>query len=137
MQWVPTGPSSDFPDHVLTFADVFPNVVLVKGAGGLGTYMLGSSAPISFDEANVRAILNRPGVLADISSAYDSPAKTVDAWVDVIKRQTWVSGAEAHALAGDGPLVTDDRPRTEYFLLRRLYGPKFPASTQLRDYTPP
>ena len=60
MQWVPTGPSSDFPDHVRTFADVFPNVVLVKGAGGLGTYMLGSSAPISFDETNIRAILTGP-----------------------------------------------------------------------------
>jgi hypothetical protein len=34
--------------------------------------------PISFDEANVRSILNRH-VLADVSSAYDSPAKTVDA----------------------------------------------------------
>src|SRR5258706_15947954 len=47
MQWVPTGPAADFPDHVRTFAAVFPQVVLVKGSGHLGTYMLGSSDPIS------------------------------------------------------------------------------------------
>jgi spermidine synthase len=127
MQWLPSGaPQEDFNDHIRTFTSVFPEVTIVKGAGGYGVYMLGSTKPITFDEANIRAILARPGVLEDISSAYDSPAKTVDAWVDVIKRQTWVSGAEAHTLAGDGPLVTDDRPRTEYFLLRRLFGDRLP-----------
>jgi hypothetical protein len=39
-----------------------------------------------------------------------------------------------HRFAGDGPLLTDDHPLTEYFLLRRLYGPTFPPSTQLREY---
>jgi len=89
-------------------------------------YMLGSSRPITFDEANIRAALARPGVLEDISSAYDSPAKTVDDWVNVIKRQTWLTGDAARAQAGPGPLVTDDRPRTEYFLLRRLFGDWLP-----------
>jgi hypothetical protein len=126
MQWVPTGPAADFPDHVRTFAAVFPSVVLVKGSGGLGTYMLGSSDPISFDEPNIRAILGRPGVLTDISSAYDSPAKTVDAWVDVIARLTWMQGDAVTAFARRGRLITDDRPRPEYFLLRRLLGRKVP-----------
>jgi len=126
MQWVPTGSPSDFPDHVRTFATVFPHLVLVKGAGGLGTYMLGSSAPISFDETNIRAILGRPGVLTDISSAYDSPVKTVDAWVDEIARLTWLQGDAVKALAIRGRLITDDRPRAEYFLLRRLFGRRLP-----------
>jgi spermidine synthase len=121
MQWVPFGgPASDFNDSIRTFAAVFPQVTLVKGAGGFGAYMLGSSTPVTLDEANIRAILARPGVLADISSAYDSPASTVDGWVDVIARQTWASGVAVHAVTGPGPLVTDDRPRPEYFLLRRL-----------------
>ena len=76
--------AADFNDHIRTFAAVFPQVTLVKGAGGYGMYMLGSSRPITFDEANIRATLARPGVLADTSSAYDSPAKTVEGWVDVI-----------------------------------------------------
>ena len=123
MQWLPYGgTAADFNDHIRTFAAVFPQVTLVKGAGGYGIYMLGSSSPIAFDEANIRAILGRPGVLADISSAYDSPATTADGWVAVIARQTWMSGDAVRATVGPGPLITDDRPRPEYFLLRRLYG---------------
>jgi spermidine synthase len=123
MQWVPYGPSqADLADHIRTFAAVFPEVTLVRGAGGWGFYMLGSSAPIAFPEADARAILARPGVLDDISSAFDSPAKTVDEWVGVIDRQTWLSGDAVRTYAGPGPLITDDRPRPEYFLLRRLFG---------------
>jgi predicted membrane-bound spermidine synthase len=123
MQWTPWASSwDDFYDHVRTFAAVFPNVMLVKGAGGYGAYMMGSMEPFSLDEANIREVLARPGILEDISSAYDSPATTVDAWVDVIARQTWLTGDQVAAATGDGPLITDDLPRPEYFLLRRLFG---------------
>jgi len=121
MQWLPYGaPAEDFADHIRTFAAVFPNVTLVKGAGGYGIYMLGSSAPIEFPEEDIRAVLARPGVLDDISTAFDSPATTVDGWIDAIARQTWMSGEAVRAFAGPGPLITDDRPRPEYFLVRRL-----------------
>jgi spermidine synthase len=123
MQWVPySAPQADLADHIRTFASVFEEVTLVKGPGGWGFYMLGSSEPIAFPEADARAILARPGVLDDISSAFDSPAKTVDDWVGVIDRQTWMSGDAARTYAGPGPFITDDRPRPEYFLLRRLFG---------------
>jgi spermidine synthase len=123
MQWVPYGgPVIDFLDHIRTFASVFPEVTLVKGAGGYGVYMLGSAAPIGFAEADIRAVLARPGVLADISSAYDSPAITVDDWIGVIARQIWLVDDAVRETAGPGPLITDDRPRPEYFLLRRLFG---------------
>jgi hypothetical protein len=82
--------------------------------------MLGSDQPIELGEEAIQAVLARPGVLDDISSAYDSPATTSDAWVEVIERQRWLDDAGARAYGGDGPLITDDRPRPEYFLLRRL-----------------
>jgi spermidine synthase len=127
MQWVPFGgQASGFNDHFRTFASVFPEVTVVKGPGGYGAYMLGSSQPIAFDEANIRTILARPGVLEDISSAYDSPAKTVDDWIEVIRRQTWLTGEAVDDEAGPGPLVTDDHPRPEYFMLRLLFGPAVP-----------
>ena len=127
MQWVPYGGfAADFNDHIRTFAAVFPEVTVVKGPGGYGAYMLGSSRPIAFDEANIRSVLARPGVLEDISSAYDSPAKTVDDWVDVIGRQTWMTGDAVEQTVGSGPLITDDRPRPEYFILRRLFGNGLP-----------
>jgi hypothetical protein len=40
----------------------------------------------------------------------------------VIGRQLWLIDDGARIAAGPGPLVTDDHPRSEYFLLRRLYG---------------
>ena len=124
MQWTPFGaPEEDFKDHVRTFAAVFPFVSVFRGPGGYGAYLLGSQEPMSFDEEAVRTILARPGVLADISSAYDSPATTADDWVDVIARQHWLDGEAVTAYAGPGPLITDDEPRPEYFLIRRILEP--------------
>jgi hypothetical protein len=101
---------------------VFPEVTVVKGAGGYGVYMLGSSAPIAFAEADIRSVLARPGVLTDISTAYDSPVTSVDDWVEVINRQIWLTGDQVEETTGSGPVITDDDPRPEYFLLRRVLG---------------
>jgi hypothetical protein len=123
MQWVPFGATeSELKEHIRTFAAVFPQVLVVRGAGGYGFYMLGSGSPIDLDPGITTAVLERPGVLDDISSAYDSPASTIDDWIAVIERQTWLTDAEARAYVGGGHLITDDRPRPEYFLLRRWLG---------------
>ncbi|HET7496140.1 MAG TPA: fused MFS/spermidine synthase [Candidatus Limnocylindrales bacterium] len=123
MQWVPYGaPENEFKEHIRTFAAVYPHVTVVRGAGGYGVYMLGSDQPITLDPTVARHVLGRPGILEDISSAYDSPASTIDAWLSVIDRQTWLTGAAVGAYAGAGDLITDDHPRPEYFLLRRWLG---------------
>ena len=125
MQWVPYGaPEVDFNDHIRTFAAVFPNVTVVKGAGGYGAYMLGSEQPMTFDAGrSIRAVLARPGVLEDISSAYDSPATTVDDWVVGHRRaSTWLERRRRSTALRRrrARSITDDQPRPEYFLLRRL-----------------
>ncbi len=121
MQWVPYGaPESEFKEHIRTFAAVYPHVSVIKGAGGYGAYMLGSEEPMSFEPDAIREVLSRPGILEDISSAYDSPAHSVDAWIAEIDRQHWLDDDQVAAYVGDGPLITDDHPRPEYFLLRRL-----------------
>ena len=76
MQWVPYGATVDeFKDHLRTFARGLPaRHSSSTGAGGYGFYMLGSDEPIAFDDAAIDEVLARPGVLEDISSAYDSPA---------------------------------------------------------------
>jgi spermidine synthase len=127
MQWVPYGQSNpEFRAHLRTFRDVFPNVVVARGPGSFGVYMFGSEAPITFDPANMRTILSRPGVLDDISGAYDSPTKTIDGWLSRIPALVGVQGDAVAPYAGPGPLITDDRPAAEYFLLRRLFGPPWP-----------
>jgi hypothetical protein len=110
-------------EHMRTFRSVFPYVLALRGPGGYGFYMLGSDQPIALDPDNVRSVLARPGVLADVSSTFDSPASTIDDWLTVLGRQQWMTGPELDAFAGVGPpLITDDHPRPEYFLLRRLFG---------------
>jgi hypothetical protein len=127
MQWVPTGATLDeFKAHVRTFRAVFSHVMLIRGPGGYGTYMLGSDAPMAFDDATIAAVLGRPGVLEDISSAYDSREHTIEGWTKKIDSLIQRSDAELDAFVGDGPLITDDRPLPEYFLLRRLLNVDIP-----------
>ena len=62
-------------------------------------------------------------MLEDVNGAPDSKQRTVDDWVEDPARLTWAAGDELTAAVGDGPLITDDRPLPEYFLLRRLQDP--------------
>ena len=121
MQWIPYGATIDeFRAHLRTFRSVFPHLSIVFGPGGFGMYMLGSDEPMIFDEPTMREVLGRPGILEDISSAYDSPARTIDEWVARIDGLRWISDGQIDTFVGPGPLVTDDHPLPEYFLLRRL-----------------
>jgi spermidine synthase len=130
MQWTPYGSNLDeFKAHIRTFNAVFPHVMVAFGPGGYGFYVFGSDEPLAFDDAAVDAVLARPGVLAEISSAYDSPQSTVDGWRGLIHRLVWIEDADVARFTGDGPLITDDRPLPEYFLLRRLFGPPSPRVT--------
>ena len=129
MQWVPTGATLDeFKAHVRTFRAVFSHVMLIRGPGGYGTYMLGSDAPMVFDDATSAEILGRPGILEDISkpSAYDSPENTIEGWITRIDSLVTQTDATIDRFVGPGPLITDDRPLPEYFLLRRLLGWQIP-----------
>jgi spermidine synthase len=130
MEWMPYGQSvDDFRAHVRTFAHRFPFVMIAFGPGEGGTFLFGSREPIGFDESSIREVLARPGVLADLSEAFDSPATRLEQWASLIPRLVWISGADVTRFGGEGPLMTDDRPLTEYFLLRRVFGPKSPPTT--------
>jgi hypothetical protein len=138
MEWMPYGQNLDeFKAHVRTFRAVFPQVAIYFGPAGNGVYMLGSANPFQLTSAAIRSVLSRPGVAADLQSTPDSGGRTLQTWISLIPQLFWIQGDRVGRFAGPGPLITDDRPLTEYFLLRRLYGPTFPQSTQLRENTPP
>ena len=93
MQWIPYGQTLDeFKDHVRTYATVFPHVIIVFGPGGNGLFMLGSSDPISFDPAAIQAVLSKPGVVQDLSSAADSPVRDQAGWAAEIQSLIWIQG---------------------------------------------
>jgi hypothetical protein len=138
MQWIPWGSTIDeFRAHVRTFKSVFKHASILFGTR-YGLYMLGSDEPLTWDESAMRSVLGRPGVLEDISSAYDSPVHTEDAWISLIEQLRWIDDAQVDAFAGSGPLVTDDQPMPEYFLLRRVFDADVPlvSLTLLQSLTP-
>jgi len=130
MQWTPYGSSVDeFRAHLRTFHAVYPHVLIAFGPGGYGFFLFGSSEPLAFEDGAIRDVLARPGVLEEISSAYDSPESTVEGWIERIHSLVWIADEEVARFTGDGPLITDDRPLPEYFLLRRLFGTPSPRVT--------
>ncbi|HEX5828695.1 MAG TPA: hypothetical protein VFY23_14305 [Candidatus Limnocylindrales bacterium] len=138
MQWVPYGQTLDeFLAHVRSLLAVFPNVNVIAGAGGYGFYMLGSDGNVDLEDDAIREVLSRPGVLEDVNEAPDAGGRTVDQWVQTIQGLKWASGDELRDAVGDGPLITDDRPLPEYFIIRRLANPDAPRLTlpALRELT--
>jgi spermidine synthase len=123
MQWTPYGSTdAELRAHMRTFHAVFQHVIVARGPGGFGFFFLGSDELMAFDDASIRQILDRPGVLEDVSSAFDSPESTVDGWTAAIQSLVWMTDDEVTQFTGVGPLITDDRPLPEYFLLRRMFG---------------
>ena len=130
MQWTPYGGTIDeFRAHLRTFHAVYPHVIIGFGPGGYGFFMFGSDEPMDFTDAAIADVLGRPGILEEISSAYDSPERTIEGWTQRIHSLVWLTDDEVSRFTGDGPLITDDRPLPEYFLLRRLFGTPSPQVT--------
>jgi hypothetical protein len=100
-------------------------------------YMLGSANPVPITADAIRSVLSRPGVADDLTNTPDGNKRTAVQWMALIPTLLWIQGDRVRRFTGNGPLITDDRPLTEYFLLRRLYGPTYPPSTQLGQNTPP
>jgi spermidine synthase len=135
MQWVPYGETVDeFRAHLRTYQSVFPHVLVARGPAVDGFYMFGSDGALSFNEADIRRVLERPGIVDDLSSPSDAPARTADGWLRKIPTLAWLSDERLAQFAGTGPLVTDDHPLPEYFLLRHLFGSPSPMmSPQVAD----
>ncbi len=123
MQWVPYGQDlAEFRAHIRTFAAVFPHVLVVRGPGSYGTYMFGADDPLALDPEALATIVSRRAILADLSAVRDAPTKSVDGWKEIARTMVWIADGDAATFTGPGPLITDDRPLPEYFLLRRFAG---------------
>jgi spermidine synthase len=122
MLWIPYAlPIDDFKEHVRTFAGVFGHVRLVLSPGRHGVFMFGSDAPLEFTEPNIRQVLGTPAALRDLNDVPDHPPTDADGWVEVIRRSQWLADDQLRSFIGPGPEITDDRPRSEYFLWRRAF----------------
>ena len=119
--WIPYLLTLDeFKTHLRTFRAEFPHVKVVLSPRGDGAYLLGSDAPMTFDPASLSALLGTPSAQSDFSTAPDDPGLTGDGWARQIIADDWINDRQVDAFVGNGPLITDDHPLSEYFLIRSL-----------------
>jgi predicted membrane-bound spermidine synthase len=120
--WMPYAlPMDDLKAHVRTFHDVFPHVSLLLSPGGHGMFMLGSDAPMRFDDQSILQVLGNPRAIDDLAASPDYPRTDGPGWVRAVHRAEWLADDRVAAFTGPGPEITDDRPRSEYFLWRRAF----------------
>ena len=114
--WVPPGPVSELKMLLRTFATEFPYVSAWAGPTYPGFYLIGTLRPVNDVEARVRRGFADPAIIPDLAEwdgSCDTPEKVLSLWVcdrDALLKFT-----------SDRPVVTDDRPYTE-FPIWRMYG---------------
>jgi spermidine synthase len=105
VQWIGSVGETEYKLIMRTFVTVFPHTTLWEQ----GTLMIGSSRPLVLDEAaflrKTRSSQSRQALEAAGFSSFD----------ELLNRYT-AGPAELKAFLGTGPILTDDRPLTEYFL---------------------
>ena len=76
---------------------------------------------LEFTEQNIRQVLGTPVALRDLNDVPDLRRTDADGWVRIVRRSSWLSDDQLRGFVGPGPEITDDRPRSEYFLWRRVF----------------
>jgi spermidine synthase len=139
MLWLPYAlPMEDLKAHVRTFHNVFPHVSLLLSPGGHGMLMFGSQAPLRFSDQAVLRALGNQRALRDLANSPDFPPTDGPGWVRTVRRAEWLADDQVSAFTGAGPEITDDRPRSEYFLWRRAFmsDKAYVREKMLRDAIP-
>lgn len=103
-QWLP--PFSDFQYKLIlrTFLAAFPHATLWQD----GDLLIGSRSPITVDRATLEARFRNPQVRAGMEAV---GVPTAGEFLSRFNATT----DELRAVAGEGPVITDDRPYLEYF----------------------
>jgi len=105
VQWIGSVGETEYKLIMRTFVSVFPHTTLWHG----GSLMVGSSRPLVLDEeAFLRKQTSRQS-----KQALDSMG--LGSFQALLSRYT-AGPVELKAFLGEGPILTDDKPLTEYFL---------------------
>ena len=101
-----------------TFRASFPYMTVIKGPRGYGMYLLGSDMPMNFQSSSIEKIFGSPAAQADLANAPDYPRVPIAKWPRIISNLIWMQNNQVDAYTGPGPLLTDNDPLSEYFLLK-------------------
>jgi spermidine synthase len=105
LQWIGSGTETEYKMIMRTFVSVFPHTTLWGG----GSLMIGSTRPLILDEA---AFLRKQAA-PDSKQALDANGFT--SFAALLARYN-AGPPELKKFLGEGAILTDDRPLTEYFL---------------------
>jgi spermidine synthase len=140
MEWLYYGVTLDeLRQHLRTFRSEFPHVTVLFSPMHGGIYMLGSDADVSWNDGVVARVMDSPEALADIGDAPDYYRVAGQSWTGLLDRSRWLHDGEVDRFAGPGPMITDDHPRTEYYLVEHTLTGQFGHTTEaeLRRLRPP
>ena len=102
-----------------TFEHTFRYVTVIHGANSnYGNYLIGSEAPLRFSASAIKKVFGTPAAQADLNSAPDYSPVPLASWPSVIRNLVWLTGKQVKAYAGRGPILTDNRPLSAYFLFQ-------------------
>jgi spermidine synthase len=103
LQWIPARYDTEYKLIMRSFLEVFPNATLWAGGG----MMIGSKQPFTLDRVAFERRLENPRTRAALEA-------TGIPDFDALVRNYTAGPDKMRAFVGDGPLLTDDRPRLEY-----------------------
>lgn len=105
LQWIGSSGETEYKLIMRTFVSVFPNTTLWHG----GSLMIGSTRPLVLDEeAFLRKQASPPSKAALDAMGFKSFESLLGSYT--------AGPAEIRAFLGEGRVLTDDQPLTEYFL---------------------
>jgi spermidine synthase len=110
--------SGDAKLFLRTFRASFRYVTVLHGPRPPGMYLLGSDAPMNFRASAITQVFGSAAAQADLANAPNYPKTPVAAWPKIIHQLVWLTNGQVNSFAGPGPLLTDDHPLSEYFLIR-------------------
>jgi spermidine synthase len=124
LQWLYFGLDMDqFREHLRSFRSAFPHVSILISPRGGGIYMLGSDSLITWDDATVDRFLGTSQAATDLRDAPDFQYLPKLSWPEILRHALWLRDDEVDRFAGSGPMITDDAPLTEYYMLHALLTP--------------
>ena len=118
--WVPPCSASEGKMILRTYATVFPYVSVWAGPTFPGFYLVGTLRPVADVEARVRNGFADPVTVADLTE-WDKSCQTPD---KVLALQL-CDRDDLLAFTSDHPIITDDRPYTEFPLWRHYQDPEY------------
>jgi hypothetical protein len=115
-QWIPGAEPRVEEAMVRSLRAAFPHVVVLRSIEGWGLHLLASMQPIP--DAAPEELAERMPVSARLDLTEWGPEEAPEAmWAAVLAPRVPVTQIAAEA--PKAPMLTDDRPYNEYFLLRR------------------